>query len=75
MASEAQIRASIKWNRSRDSITIRPPEEIGEKIRAAAADCGESVTAYILDAVREKMSRDGAADKKAEAPDKSEAPA
>lgn len=55
MASEAQIRASIKWNRSQDSITIRPAKEAGEKIRAAAADCGESVTAYILEAVRLRM--------------------
>lgn len=55
MASEAQIRASIKWNRSQDSITIRPSKETGEKIRAAAADCGESVTAYILNAVRRRM--------------------
>lgn len=70
MASEAQIRASIKWNRSQDSITIRPPKETGEKIRAAAAACGESVTTYILDAVRRRMEleRDAAADEKSGGP-------
>lgn len=70
MASEAQIRASIKWNRSQDSITIRPSKETGEKIRAAAADCGESVTAYILNAVRRRMEleRDAAVDEKSGGP-------
>lgn len=55
MASKAQIRASIKWNKNQDSITIRPAKAIGEAIRAAAADCGESVTAYILETVRRRM--------------------
>lgn len=57
MASEAQIKANIKYNRSRDSITLRIPKEDGAQIRQAAQDAGQSVTAYIMAAVREYMSK------------------
>ena len=59
--SEAHKRASNKWNSSRDNIMVRPPKEVGETIRAAAAAAGKSVQAYILQAVQEKMEREGAA--------------
>ena len=49
--SEAQIRASTKWNASKDAITIRIPKEAGTAIRNAAAIDGLSVTQYILEAV------------------------
>lgn len=55
MASEAQIKANIKYNKSRDAITIRPSKEDGAQIRQAAADAGQSVTAYIMQAVHERM--------------------
>lgn len=49
--SNAHIRASVKYNRSRDSITIRPDKETGAVIRAAAASAGLSVQRFILQAV------------------------
>ncbi len=60
--SEAHKRASNKWNSSRDNIMIRPSKEEGEIIRATAAAAGKSVQSYILEAVREKMERDGVGD-------------
>lgn len=57
MATEAQIRASVKHNKTKDSITLRPSKEEGQQIRQAAAASGQSVQQYILDAVRQKMSR------------------
>lgn len=53
MGSDAQRRASIKWNRSRDNIVIRPDKETGTKIRKAAAERGMSVQQFILDALKD----------------------
>lgn len=53
--SDAHKRASAKWNASRDNIMIRPDKEEGQRIRAAAAAAGQSVQAYILQAIRERM--------------------
>ena len=53
--SDAHKRASAKWNASRDNIMIRPEKEEGQKIRDAAAKAGQSVQAFILDAVRMRM--------------------
>ena len=50
--SEAQKRASKKWDASRDIITIKLEKETGTAIRAAAAAAGLSVTQYILDAIQ-----------------------
>lgn len=58
MASEAQIRASVRYNQSKDSITIRPTKENGAEIRQAAAAAGQSVQGYILEACAEKMQRE-----------------
>lgn len=55
--SEAQKRASYKWNSSRDNITIRPDKETGAQIRQAAADAGQSVQQYILEAVADRMGK------------------
>lgn len=57
--SEAHKKASYKYNASRDSITIRPPKERGDEIRAAAAAAGQSMQSYILQACAERMTRDG----------------
>lgn len=59
MASEAQTRASVKYNKKMDSITIRPLPEDGAQVRAAAAASGLPLQRYILQACREKMERDG----------------
>lgn len=60
--SEAHKRANTKWNASRDNIMIRPTMDEGREIRDAAAKAGQSVQAYILEAVRERMAKAPATD-------------
>ena len=55
MATKAQIRANIAYNRRQDSITIRPKKDEGARIRQAAADVGMSVQAFILDTLRARI--------------------
>lgn len=55
MSTEAQKRASAAYNRRQDNIMIRPSKEEGAVIRAAAAEAGKSVQAYILDVLRERI--------------------
>ena len=55
----AHTRASTKYNASRDNIMIRPDKETGAEIRQAAAEAGQSVQGYILQACAERMQRDG----------------
>ena len=55
--SEARIRANVKYNKSRDNIMIRPSKEVGQQIRQAAADAGQSVQQYILQAVSDRMEK------------------
>lgn len=55
MASEAKRRANIAYNRRQDSITIRPSKAEGARIRAAAADAGMSVQAFILETLRARI--------------------
>lgn len=50
--SEAHKRASKKWNDSRDTIVIRPTVQEGSTIREAAAAAGQSLQAYIIEAIR-----------------------
>ena len=59
MSTEAQKKASTEYNKRRDNIMVRPTKEDGVKIRTAAAAAGQSVQAYILQAVAERMKRDG----------------
>lgn len=56
--SEARIRANVKYNKSRDNIMVRPSKEIGQQIRQAAADAGQSVQQYILQAVADRMEKE-----------------
>lgn len=56
MSTDAQIRASKKYNKSRDYIGLRPDKEVGRKIREAAKSSCKSIQKYILDAVLEKIS-------------------
>lgn len=58
MASQAQIQASIRYNRSKDSITIRPSKEEGGQIRDDAERAGQSIQQYILQACAERRERD-----------------
>ena len=55
--AEARIRANVKYNKSRDNIMIRPSKDIGQQIRQAAADAGQSVQQYILQAVSDRMEK------------------
>lgn len=50
--SNAQKKASEKWESTRDRITIKPDKETGAAIRAAASAAGLSVTQFILKALR-----------------------
>lgn len=47
-----------RYQDKRDAITIRPSKEDGQSIRDAAKAAGQSVQAYILQAIRERMERD-----------------
>lgn len=58
MASDAQIKASTKYNRKQDNIMIRPNKEEGMLIRDAAKNADESLQVYILQAVRERIRND-----------------
>ena len=42
-----------------DQIKIQPYKEEGQRIREAAKAADQSVQGYILDAVRERMEREG----------------
>lgn len=56
--SEAHSRASVKYNKARDNIMIRPTKEDGAEIRSAASAAGQSVQNYILQACTERMQRE-----------------
>lgn len=58
MATEAQRRASINYNKRQDNIMIRPSKEEGAEIRQAATNAGQSVQGYILQAIKERMERE-----------------
>ena len=58
MSTEAEKRAVATYQKSRDNMMVRPTKEEGQQIRQAAASAGQSVQAYILQAVRERMERD-----------------
>ena len=54
--SDAQKRATINYNRRQDNIMIRPSKDRGAAIRAAAAQEGQSVQAFILRVLEEYIS-------------------
>ena len=55
MANKDAVR---KYQAAHDQIKIRPTDEEGAAIRAAAAAAGLSVQAYILQAIRAQMQKD-----------------
>lgn len=57
--SEKKRKSLDAYNATCDYISIRPKKEIGAEIRAAA-DAGQSLQGYILQACRERMERDSA---------------
>ena len=58
MSTDAEKRAVLNYQRSRDNLMVRPTKEEGQRIREHAGAAGESVQGYILDAVRERMDRE-----------------
>ncbi len=57
--SEAQRRASLKWEReNNEKITVKlrtGSDPSKDQIRAAAAAAGQSVNAWIIEAIRDKL--------------------
>ena len=53
MASNPE--AVKKYQQTRDAIMLRPSKEHGQRIRDAAEAAGQSVQAYILEAVDKRM--------------------
>lgn len=50
---------SVKeYQKNRDAIMLRPSKEEGQKIRDTAKAAGQSVQAYILQAVKERRERE-----------------
>ena len=56
--SDAKRRGNDKYNLKCDYISLRPLKPVGERIRRAAADAGESLQGYILDAVDTRIAFD-----------------
>lgn len=59
MPTQAKKDSNARHIAKLDIIKIQPYKEEGAAIRAAAAAAGRSVQRYILEAVREKMRREG----------------
>lgn len=57
--SETKRRNNDNYNAKCDAITIRPVQDIGADLRAAAAAAGQSLQGYVLQAVRARMESDG----------------
>lgn len=56
---ESRRRGNDAYNSKCDRIELRPLIPVGTDIRTAAALSGQSVQGYVLQAVRDKMARDG----------------
>ena len=50
--TEAQKRANAAYNRRKDNIMLRPDKAEGEEIRARAAEKGQTLQRYLLEAYR-----------------------
>ena len=59
MIAESRRRSNDAYNAKCDRIELRPLKPIGADIRAASAGACQSTQSYILQAVRERMERDG----------------
>ena len=57
--SESKRRNNDAYNAKCDRIEIKPIKPVGTAIRSAAAEAGPRVQASFLQAVRERMARDG----------------
>ena len=57
--SEAQKKASVKYLEKLDEVRIRMPKGKKDDVKAAAVAVGESMNQYIINAVEQRMERDG----------------
>ena len=55
MSTDAKRAGNARHQAKLDRIVIQPSKEEGMKIRQAAADAGQSVQAYVLQAVYRRM--------------------
>ena len=58
MSTDAQRAAVLRHQAKLDRIVIQPSKEEGAEIRQAAANAGQSVQGYILQAIKERMERE-----------------
>ena len=56
---EYRRRGNDKYNAKCDAIQIRPLKPVGAAIRAAADAAGQSLQSYIMQAVQDRMTREG----------------
>lgn len=56
--TEAKKASDKRHHDKLDQIMVRPYKSEGEEIRTAAANAGQSVQAYVLQAIRERMNRE-----------------
>jgi predicted HicB family RNase H-like nuclease len=56
--SEKKKVSNAKYNKKCDNINLRPLMEDGARVRQAAADAGQSLQGYIMQAVNERIERD-----------------
>lgn len=55
MSTDAKRRGNAAYQKRQDALTIRPSKAEGARIRAAAADAGMSVQAFILETLRARI--------------------
>ena len=58
MSTDAKRAGNARHLEKLGRIDLRPYKEETEKIKEAAARAGQSVSAYILEAVRDRMNRE-----------------
>lgn len=58
--SAGKLASNAKHLEKLDQIMVRPGKEEGAEIRAAAVESGQSLQAYVLQAIRERMQREQA---------------
>lgn len=58
--SDKKKESNARYTEKCDYINIRPLKPEGAEIRAAAAAAGQSLQGYILQAVRDRMTRENA---------------
>ena len=58
MSTDAKRAGNARHQAKLDRIVIQPEKEEGSIIRKAAANAGQSVQGYILQAIKERMERE-----------------